>query len=141
MRQSPASNFLTFKMESINDKWLSPLDHMRAEEVISGRKAIIRIESIRKGVPALANHKSEIKRAKQNENRKLRNRSTKTQVKNAVKTVRKATLELAAEDIGQNLNQAKSVIARAAQKGVIHPRNAARKISRLSKLVNRSLAE
>ena len=114
---------------------------MRAEEVISGRKAIIRIESIRKGVPALANHKSEIKRAKQNENRKLRNRSTKTQVKNAVKTVRKATVELPAEDIGQNLNQAKSVIARAAQKGVIHPRNAARKISRLSKLVNRSLAE
>jgi small subunit ribosomal protein S20 len=98
-------------------------------------------ESIRKGVPALANHKSEIKRAKQNENRKLRNRSTKTRVKNAIKTVRNTAGGGTTEDIGRELNQAKSVIARAAQKGVIHPRNAARKMSRLSKLVNRSLAD
>jgi len=36
----------------------------------------------------LANHASALKRARQNEDRKLRNRITKTQVKHLVQTVR-----------------------------------------------------
>jgi small subunit ribosomal protein S20 len=86
----------------------------------------------------LANHKSEIKRAKQNKNRNIRNRSTKTRVKTVIKAVRQAASDSAVENTSQELNQAKSIIARAAQKGVIHPRNAARRISRLARLVNRA---
>lgn len=86
----------------------------------------------------MANHKSEIKRAKQNKNRNIRNRSTKTRVKTVIKAVRQAASDSAVENTSQELNQAKSIIARAAQKGVIHPRNAARRISRLARLVNRA---
>jgi len=85
----------------------------------------------------LANHKSALKRARQNESRRLRNRSTKTKVKNIVKDVRIAAGNSEnRESYMKNLDAAKSVIDKAAKNGVIHKRTASRKISRLSKLVN-----
>ena len=84
----------------------------------------------------MANHKSALKRAKQNELRRMRNKATKTRVKHIVKEVRQAVEENSAETAGQKLIQAKSVIDTASKKGVIHRNTAARKISRLSKLVN-----
>jgi small subunit ribosomal protein S20 len=83
----------------------------------------------------VANHKSALKRARQNENRRLRNKATRTRVKSIVKTVRQSVGEGAAEASRDHLNAAKSVIAKAAKKGVIHKRTAARKVSRLTKLV------
>ena len=79
----------------------------------------------------MANHKSALKRARQNENRRLRNKSVKTRVKSVVKAVRTADADAAAK-----LDEAKSVIDKAAKRGVIHKRTAARKISRLAKHVN-----
>jgi small subunit ribosomal protein S20 len=84
----------------------------------------------------LANHKSALKRARQNEIRRLRNKSVKTKVKKIVKDVRLSASESSKEEVLKKLNIAKSDIDRAAQKGVIHKRAASRKISRLSKLVN-----
>jgi small subunit ribosomal protein S20 len=84
----------------------------------------------------LANHKSAIKRARQNEKRRLRNKSVKTRVKNIVKNVRLAVNEKSKEEALKELNTAQSTIDRAAKKGVIHKRTASRKISRLSKQVN-----
>jgi small subunit ribosomal protein S20 len=84
----------------------------------------------------LANHKSAIKRARQNENRRLRNKSVKTRVKNIVKNVQLAVNEKTKEEALKELDIAKSVIDRAAKKGVIHRKTASRKISRLSKHVN-----
>ena len=84
----------------------------------------------------MANHKSAIKRARQNEKRRLRNKSVKTRVKNIVKNVRLAVNEKSKEEALKELNTAKSTIDKAAKKGVIHERTAARKISRLSKHVN-----
>lgn len=85
----------------------------------------------------MANHKSALKRARQNENRRLRNRSTKTKVKNIVKDVRTAAGNSEnSESSLKSLDAAKSVIDKAAKKGVIHKRTASRKISRLAKLVN-----
>ena len=84
----------------------------------------------------MANHKSAIKRARQNEHRRLRNKSVKTRVKNIVKSVQLAMTEKTKEEALQELNNAKSVIDRAAKKGVIHKKTASRKISRLSKHVN-----
>ena len=85
----------------------------------------------------MANHKSALKRAKQNEIRRLRNKAVKTRVRSAVKTVRTAPADAAAGE----LKAAQSIIDRAAKKGVIHKRTAARKISRLQKSVNKQTAE
>lgn len=82
----------------------------------------------------MANHKSAIKRARQSEDRRLRNRMTKTQVKNVVKNVRLAADEKSPETAA-TLKHAQSIIDKAAKKGTLHKRTAARKISRLSKLV------
>ena len=84
----------------------------------------------------MANHKSALKRARQNEDRRLRNKSVKTRVKNVVKNVRLAVAGQAQADAAAELNSAKSAIDKAAKKGVIHRNTAARKISRLSKQVN-----
>lgn len=83
----------------------------------------------------MANHKSALKRAGQNERRRLRNRAVQTRVKNVVKDVRQAVAE-SADDAAQRLDAAKSVIDKAAKKGVLHKRTAARKISRLAKRIN-----
>ncbi len=84
----------------------------------------------------MANHKSALKRVRQNAIRRERNRVARTRIKNVVKQVRGSVSENMTDDVAAQLNQAKSVIAKAAKKGVIHKRTAARKISRLSKLVN-----
>ena len=84
----------------------------------------------------MANHKSALKRARQSETKRVRNKATKTRVKNVVKDVRTAAGDDANDQIVHTLNEAKSTIDKAAKKGVIHKRTAGRKISRLSKLVN-----
>lgn len=86
----------------------------------------------------MANHKSALKRARQNEERRLSNKATKTRVKNVVKSVRQAAAGQTEANAASELNIAKSVIDKAAKKGVIHKNTAARKISRLSKRVNAS---
>lgn len=88
----------------------------------------------------MANHASALKRARQNETRNLRNRKVKTRIKNVVKSVRQAVETDSADAATGILNQAKSMIAKAAKKGVIHKKNASRKISRLSKLAQRPKA-
>lgn len=84
----------------------------------------------------MANHKSALKRAKQNLDRRIRNRSTKTRVKKVVKEVRLAASETAKEAAAAKMIAAQSAIDKAAKKGVIHKKTAARKISRLNRLVN-----
>ncbi len=84
----------------------------------------------------MAYHKSALKRARQNENRRLRNKSVKTSVKSIVKEVRLDANGSSNETGLKNLDMAKSKIDKAAKKGVIHKKTASRKISRLSKLIN-----
>jgi small subunit ribosomal protein S20 len=83
----------------------------------------------------VANHKSALKRAAQNERRRLRNKTVQTRVKNVVKEVR-LTTDQNAENAVEHLNMAKSTIDKAAKKGVLHKKTASRKISRLAKQVN-----
>lgn len=82
----------------------------------------------------MANHKSALKRAGQNQTRRLRNRTVKTRVKNVVKKVRQAAALNSAEETGNNLKIAQSAIDKAAKKGILHKRTAARKVARLTKL-------
>ena len=83
----------------------------------------------------MANHKSALKRAVQNEIRRIRNKSTKTRIKKVTKEVRISLNEDSGEMTLKKLNTAQSLIDKAAKKGVIHKKTAARKISRLSKVV------
>ena len=88
----------------------------------------------------MANHKSAVKRARQNEIRRLRNKGTKTRIKSIVKDVRSTVGEAPGEKMKVKLNTAQSVIDKASKKGVIHKRTASRKISRLAKLTNSASA-
>jgi small subunit ribosomal protein S20 len=88
----------------------------------------------------LANHKSALKRARQNEINQLRNKTTKTKVKKIVKQVRLTDGENLTETAVTDLNRAKSIIDTAVKKGVIHKNTGSRKISRLEKLVNTASA-
>jgi small subunit ribosomal protein S20 len=88
----------------------------------------------------LANHKSALKRARQNEERRQRNRARKTRMKNVVKAVEQAIATSSPELAAEKLKEAVSVIDKTASKGVIHKNKAARKISRLTRHVNDLLA-
>jgi len=85
----------------------------------------------------LAEHKSEIKRARQNTEQHERNKSVKTGVKNIIKATRQSAAEKPKAEVIKELNTAKSIIDKASKKKVIHKKTAARKISRLAKRVNR----
>ncbi len=88
----------------------------------------------------MANHKSAIKRARQNEIRRLRNRTVKTRIKNIVKDVNTAASAEDQQAAIAKLPMAQSMIAKAAKQGVLHRKTAARKISRLNKRVRRAQA-
>jgi small subunit ribosomal protein S20 len=84
----------------------------------------------------LANHKSALKRAKQSEMRRLRNKGYKTRVKNIIKAVQKAADGDSPKETQVAFTKAVSSIQKTASKGVIHKNTAARKISRLARRVN-----
>jgi small subunit ribosomal protein S20 len=86
----------------------------------------------------LANHKSALKRARQNEIRRLRNKSTKTRLKHLVKEVRSTADESSAQDASQKCIVAQSALDKAVKKGVIHRKTASRKISRLTRKIQTS---
>lgn len=77
----------------------------------------------------VANIKSQIKRNKQNEKARLRNKAVRSNLKTRVKAAETA----APEDAAATLRTAISTIDRAATKGVIHKNAAARRKSRLIK--------
>jgi small subunit ribosomal protein S20 len=79
----------------------------------------------------VANTKSAIKRIRQNEKRRLRNRTVRSRVRTAVKTARTA-LDAAGTDTAQVVIQAIRELDRAVTKGVLHRNTAARKKSGLA---------
>ena len=89
----------------------------------------------------MATHKSAIKRARQNIKRRMRNRSYKTRVKNVIKEVKRSVQKGDRKEAEERLRNAVSIIQKTASKGVIHWRNAARKISKLTHMVNAMAAE
>jgi small subunit ribosomal protein S20 len=84
----------------------------------------------------LANHKSAIKRNKQNAVRNARNIHVRSTMRTLVKQVRTAVAKGDQEAARATLGKAVPYIDKAATKGVIHKATASRKISRLTKLVN-----
>ncbi len=84
----------------------------------------------------MANHKSAIKRNKQNIVRNTRNAHTRATLRTLVKKVRQAVTENNVETADAELIRTVPYIDKAATKGVIHKSTASRKIARLTKLVN-----
>ena len=79
----------------------------------------------------MANIKSQIKRNRQNEARRVRNKSVNSSLKTSVKKVE--TAAAAGEPTAELLSGAQSKIDAAVSKGVLHKKTAARKKSRLAK--------
>jgi small subunit ribosomal protein S20 len=82
----------------------------------------------------MANHKSALKRIRQNEKRRIHNRIYRTRARTLVKQARAAITE------GSDLEAAREAtrvairdLDMAASRGTIHPNNAARRKSRLMK--------
>jgi small subunit ribosomal protein S20 len=80
----------------------------------------------------LANIQSQIKRNRQNEKRRLRNRAVLGSARSAVNKAR-AALEAESPETREAVLKAISELDKAAEKGVIHKNNAARRKSRLMK--------
>lgn len=80
----------------------------------------------------MANIKSQIKRNLQNEKRRLRNRVGRGSARTAVNQARVA-IEDGAPESQEAVLKALSTLDKAANKGVIHKNNAARRKSRLMK--------
>ncbi|MBO8130800.1 MAG: 30S ribosomal protein S20 [Candidatus Marinimicrobia bacterium] len=74
--------------------------------------------------------KSVLKRVRQAEKRRLRNKHYKSLIKTMIKKVKSAQTKEEAEEL---YKKAVSVIDKVASKGIIHKNNAARKKSRLAK--------
>jgi small subunit ribosomal protein S20 len=82
----------------------------------------------------LANIKSQIKRNRQNEKRRLRNRNFRGAARTALKDAH--TSLASGADTQVSVLTAISALDKAAQKGAIHARSAARRKSRLMKQLN-----
>lgn len=84
----------------------------------------------------MANHKSALKRIRQNEKRRLRNKVSKTRIKNLIKNVESAVSEKSQEGAQKALLAAQKYIDKMGKTSVMHRKTASRKVARLSRMVN-----
>jgi small subunit ribosomal protein S20 len=83
----------------------------------------------------MATHADAMKRTRQNEKRRARNRHYRTKLRNQTQRVHQAVLDGDSAAAQEQFRAAVSIIQRVAQRGVIHKNQAARRISRLSAAV------
>jgi small subunit ribosomal protein S20 len=86
--------------------------------------------------PAVANHASALKRHRQSEKRRLRNRALKTRLRHVVREVRSAVASGDPERAGKTLALATTALDKAVTKGVLHRNSASRRIARLAHAVH-----
>lgn len=84
----------------------------------------------------MATHKSAEKRDRQNIKRRERNSAGKSAIKTKIKSVLSALGTKNKDASSSALNVAIPALDKAAAKGVIHKKNASRRISRLTKKIN-----
>jgi small subunit ribosomal protein S20 len=83
----------------------------------------------------VANHASALKRHRQSEKRRRRNQAIKTRLRHLVRAVREALGARDANNAASRLLDATRALDKAATKGVVHRRNASRRIARLTQAV------
>ena len=81
----------------------------------------------------MANIKSQIKRNKQNEKRRLRNKAVKSSLKTAIRKFNQSTGTGDPEAAGAMLRDASRALDKAVSKGVIHKNQAANRKSAIAK--------
>ena len=81
-------------------------------------------------------HKSTIKRARQAEARRVRNRATLSTVRALIKKTLAAVDQKQADEAAATLRKAASALSKAASKGVLKRNTVSRRISRLTLRVN-----
>lgn len=79
---------------------------------------------------------SAIKKARQNEKRRLRGQAVRGSVKTQVRKTESFLSKNSPEELDKTLKEAVRTISSAASKGIIHRNTASRKISKLVKKVN-----
>jgi small subunit ribosomal protein S20 len=84
----------------------------------------------------MANTRSAQKRMRQSEKRRVRNATTRSGVRSAVRTVRSALESGAAAEARAQLTRAIRLLDKAVTKGVLHRNTAARRKSRLTRQLN-----
>jgi len=84
----------------------------------------------------MAHTRSALKRIRQNERRRLRNQMVKTRVKTLVSRARQSIAAGDLEEAQLSVGEAISALDRAAERGILHRNNAARRKSRLMKRYN-----
>jgi small subunit ribosomal protein S20 len=84
----------------------------------------------------VANHPSALKRHRQSEKRRLRNRGIKTRLRHLVREVRDAVAARDASAAASTFARAARAVDKAVTKGILHRNTAARKISRLARAVS-----
>ncbi len=89
----------------------------------------------------MANIKSQIKRNRQNEKRNARNKAVRSSLKTATKKVDAAVTGGDADSATALAREASRAYDKAASKGILHKRTAARHKSRLAKTADRAAAE
>jgi small subunit ribosomal protein S20 len=83
----------------------------------------------------MANIKSQIKRNRQNEGRRVRNKAVRTELKTQAKKVRTAASS-GQDEAAELFRQASRDLDKAASRGAVHKRTAARRKSRLARQLN-----
>ena len=89
----------------------------------------------------MANHKSALKRMRQSETRRLRNRQVNSNLKTVLKSFYSAVeAKTSGTDMTEIHRQTVSEINRAATRGILHKRTAARKVSRITAYLQKAQA-
>jgi small subunit ribosomal protein S20 len=82
----------------------------------------------------MGNHKSAVKRHRQSLVKKERNRRGRSTIRSAAKDVQAAVKSGDKQKAQELLREATRLLDKAAIKGLLHKKNAARRVSRLAKL-------
>ena len=85
----------------------------------------------------MANIKSALKRIRSSQRKRMRNQPVRTALKTYVKNAQRNITTNDVEMAGQAVVRAMSALDKAANKGIIHPNQAARRKARLMKKFNR----
>ncbi len=89
----------------------------------------------------MANTKQAIKRARRDARRRERNRYHLSRMRTYIKKFRRMVQEGKLEEAKEFLPKVVSIIQHTASKGVIHKREASRRVSRVYELLNKALAQ
>jgi len=86
----------------------------------------------------MANHESAVKKHRQDEKKRMVNRSNRSKMKNKIKTLKKKISTGAKDDAAKMLPETLAIIDKTIRKGTIHKNTGSRYKSRLLNMINKS---